>query len=99
MEDIPDCAYLDVLPFHFLPLFIFAVIAGGAPQTSQELLPPRGQRGLFRGPPPLAQGVPRTPRSKQQNSNKVEALLEWRRQLNMLPITINYLPEQKALTI
>jgi hypothetical protein len=29
----------------------------------------------------------------------VEALLEWRRQLNMLPITINYLPEQKALTI
>ena len=29
----------------------------------------------------------------------MEALLEWRQQLNMLPITINYLPEQTALTI
>ena len=99
IEDIPDCAYFDVLPFHFLPFFIFAAIPGGPPQTPQDPLSPRRQRGLFRRPPPGPQDVFVVACSKQPNSNKVEALLEWRQQLNMLPITINYLPEQSALTI
>ncbi len=37
--------------------------------------------------------------SKQPNINKVEALLEWRNQLEMAPVTINYLPEQPEISI
>lgn len=29
----------------------------------------------------------------------MEALLEWRNQLEMAPVTINYLPEQKEIAI
>jgi hypothetical protein len=99
LGEAADCAYFEVLPFHFPFFFIFAAIAGGAPEAPQEPLQPRRQRGLFRGPPPDPPQVYHPPCSKQPNVNKVEALLEWRNQLDMAPVTINYLPEQTEITI
>lgn len=100
LEDVLDCAYYEVLPLPLPFLFLFL-------QLSQEDCHPKRRRNHYHydDSEDYSEGHRHRRRygahyrSKQPNSNKVEGLLEWRHQLEMLPITVNYLPGQTEVSL
>lgn len=60
------------------------------PQKAKKKSSIRRQRRLLRRSPATSQKVPNRPISPQIHLNQVEALLEWKKQVTFLPITVNY---------